>query len=152
MFGDGYVKGINDLIQINKQLGEVNISNMMYNTESALKGPVQQHLGQTGASIVSVARDRIASNMHKILIIGSRLNIARADKKKLDMMYDFMSNPDVVKEMSRISEAGKLNVPWKKAFGDAGSVISRSIIVGSHTGAKVAAESGAAQEQLGVQQ
>ena len=97
------------------KIGEVNVHDLMIGNQSAAKGPIEKALNIKGSSLVSVARDRISSLSHKVIIIGSRLNAGRVDKKSKQTMADFMKNKEVIEAFDKMAQLTKQGVPWRKA-------------------------------------
>ena len=138
IFGAEYAEGINSMSRIMNKLGEVNVHDLMIGNKSAALGPVEKLTGTKGSSIMSVARDRISSMSHKVIIIGSKLNAARVEKQGLETMADFMRNKEVIASFKKMEKLTKQGVPWRKAMEQTAGVFLRSVIMGGNVGGRTA--------------
>lgn len=140
VFGKDYAEKISSIGTIMDKIGEVNVHDLMIGNQSAAKGPIEKAVNIKGSSLVSVARDRISSLSHKIIIIGSRLNAGRVDKKSKQTMADFMKNKEVIEAFDKMAQLTKQGIPWRKALEQTSGVFFRSVVMGSNVGGRVATE------------
>ena len=140
IFGKDYAEGIDSMTRIMNQLGEVNIHDLMIGNKSAAKGPVEKVINVPVSGLVSVARDRISSTYHKVIIIGSKLNQGRVDKQSRQTMADFMRNKEVIESFKKMEKLTKNGVPWRKAMEQTSGVFFRSIVMGSNVGGRAGLE------------
>ena len=140
VFGPTYLKDVENIARINDIVSKIDLKNMKFAIDYRAQDTLSETTGISSPQLFSVLRDRIASGVQKIAIIGSKVHTAKVREKRDSQLMELLLDPNALKQLSAMAEESKLKLTKPDTVEKIAGIINNSVTKGLYFGIQAAEE------------